>query len=116
MINNNIVADKSEDFALQIIFLYKDLSDNKKEFVLSKQILRSGTSIGANIAESKRAQSRADFYSKLNISLKEAEETVYWLRLLNKSEYIDNAEYESLVKQCDEIIRILVATLKHSEQ
>lgn len=84
----NIIVVKSKTFALRIIKLYKYLCNEKHEYVMSKQILRSGTSIGANIREAVREQSKADFYAKLSISLKEADETAYWLELLNESDYI----------------------------
>lgn len=110
---DNLIVDKSKVFALRVIELYKFLISEKKEFVLSKQLLRSGTSIGANARESIRAQSTADFYTKLTISLKEAEETSYWLELLNESGYIDNDMFKSLYSNCEELIRILVKILKN---
>ena len=110
---DNLIVDKSKVFALRVIELYKFLTSEKKEFVLSKQLLRSGTSIGANVRESIRAQSTADFYAKLTISLKEAEETAYWLELLNESGYIDNDMFKSLYSNCEELIRILVKILKN---
>ena len=113
---NNIIVDKSKAFALRIIKLSRYLTDDKKEFVLSKQLLRSGTSIGANARESIRAQSTADFYAKLTISLKEAEETAYWLELLNESGYIDNDMFKSLYSNCEELIRILVKILKNVQK
>lgn len=93
----NILRTKSFDFALRIIKLFQYLSEDKKEYVLSKQLLRSGTSIGANIRESEHAQSRADFIHKLSISLKEANETDYWIELLFKSGYLEEKEYKSFV-------------------
>ena len=102
----NIIVKKSYDFALQIIRLYKSLVD-KKEFVLSKQILRSGTSVGANIHEAVASQSKRDFIHKLSISLKEARETQYWLNLLKDSDYITASEFKKLNGSCDEIIKIL---------
>ena len=93
-----VIADLSLDFALRIVKLYKYLCNEKNEFVISKQLLRSGTSIGANIAESEHAQSTADFITKLYIALKEANETKYWLTLLTKAEYIKETEYESIMK------------------
>jgi four helix bundle protein len=113
---DNLIVDKSKVFALRVIELYKFLTSEKKEFVLSKQLLRSGTSIGANARESIRAQSTADFYAKLTISLKEAEETAYWLELLNESGYIDNDMFKSLYSDCDELIRILVKILKNTKK
>lgn len=115
MKSDNIVLEKSKNFALRIIKLYKYLTGEKKEFILSKQIMRSGTSIGANIKESTRAQSDADFYSKLNIALKEAAETEYWLELLHKSEYLDGKLFDSLYEDCQEIIKILVAITKNQK-
>lgn len=102
--------EKSKKFALRIIKLYKYLTQEQKEFVLSKQILRSGTSIGANLAESVCAISPKDFLSKIYISLKEAEETLYWLDLLKDSGYITLNMYESLAKDCKDILKILNKT------
>ena len=90
------VARKSFLFAVRIVKLYKHLNTNKKEYVLSRQLLRSGTSIGANIAEAEQGQSRADFISKMNIALKEAVETNYWLRLLQATDYLSEAEFSSI--------------------
>ena len=103
---DNIVVQKSYEFALQIIQLYKILIE-KKEYVLSKQVLRSGTSIGANIHEAVASVSKRDFIHKLGIALKEARETSYWLNLLKDSGYISNEEFNKLNNSCDEIIRIL---------
>jgi four helix bundle protein len=103
---NNIIVQKSYAFALQIIQLYKSLID-RKEFVLSKQILRSGTSIGANIHEAVAGESKKDFVHKLGIAVKEARETSYWLNLLKDSDYITNDEFNRLNNSCDEIVRIL---------
>ena len=111
---NNPIVDKSKKIALRIIHLYKELTDEQKEFVLSKQILRSGTSIGANVRESQRGESKADFIHKLSISLKEADETLYWLELLHDAEYISNEEFDSLFADCKELVRILTAILKSS--
>jgi len=108
----NLVFDKSKDFAIRIVNLYKYLCETKKEYVLSKQVLRSGTSIGANIAESECAISKKDFMSKLYIALKEATETLYWLELLYKTEYIDNQMYRSMYNDCEEIKKILQASTK----
>lgn len=102
--------EKSKKFALRIVRLYKYLTQEQKEFVLSKQILRSGTSIGANLAESVCAISQKDFLSKIYISLKEAEETLYWLDLLKDSDYITLEMYESLAKDCKEMLKILSKT------
>ena len=108
----NIIADKSKQFALRIIKLYRYLCDEKKEYILSKQLLRSGTSIGANIREALRGQSKADFYAKLNISLKEASETEYWLELLHESSYIDEKSFNSIYSDCQEILKLLVSITK----
>ena len=108
----NVLRDKSYAFALRIIKLYKYLSESNREYVLSKQILRSGTSIGANIVEATQAQSRMDFVSKLSISLKESFETEYWLNLLRDSEYLSNAQAESLIMDCCELQKILTASIK----
>ena len=113
---NNIVASKSKVFALRCIRLYKYLVSEKKEYVMSKQLLRSGTSIGANIKEALRGQSKSDFYAKLNISLKEASETEYWLELLNESGYIENNFFEGIYSDCQEIISLLVAITKHQKE
>ena len=103
---DNIVVQKSYAFALQIFQLYKSLVE-KKEYVLSKQILRSGTSIGANIHEAIASESKKDFIHKLGIALKEARETSYWLNLLKDSKYISNDEFNKLSNSCHEIIKIL---------
>jgi four helix bundle protein len=89
--------------------------ENKKEFILSKQLLRSGTSIGANIAESQQAQSRADFISKLCIALKEASETNYWLRLLHATDFLSDAEHTSIIDDCQELEKMLTAIIKSSK-
>lgn len=112
MKTDNIIVDKSKVFALRIIRLYQYLKNKKSEFVLSKQLLRSGTSIGANVKEAIRGQSRADFYAKLNISLKEASETEYWLELLHESEYIEEKTFNSIYADCQELIKLLVAITK----
>jgi len=112
MKSNNVVESKSFDFAVRVVNLYKYLTNEKKEFVLSKQLLRSGTSIGANICESQKAQSIPDFASKLYIALKEANETYYWIRLLYKTEYLTEAEFQSLHKDIDEIMALLMSITK----
>ena len=112
MKNDNIIADKSKAFALRIIKLYKYLSSEKNEYILSKQILRSGTSIGANVREATRAQSKADFNSKIAIALKEAEETSYWLELLHESGFIDSDPYNSIYSDCTELCKILMSISK----
>ena len=108
----NAVQDKSREFAINIIKCYKILTEQKNEYIISKQLLRCGTSIGANTRESKNAQSRMDFLNKLNIALKEADETAYWLDLLHVSNYIDDKQYKSLDTDCSELIRLLTAIIK----
>ena len=108
----NIIESKSFKFAVRIVNLYKHLTENKKEFVLSKQILRSGTSIGANVSEAQKGQSKSDFNAKMNIALKEANETEYWLRLLYETDYISEKEFNSIEPEVKEIIAILVAICK----
>ena len=104
------------DFALRIIRLRKFLVDNANEYVLSKQILRSGTSIGANIYESEHAQSKDDFLAKLYISLKEANETKYWLELLYRAEYISETQYKSMYDDLGKIIGTLVNIIKKTKE
>ncbi len=113
-INENQIENKSFDFAVRIVNLYKFLTEQKKEFVLSKQLLRSGTSIGANVAEAERGQSKADFVAKMSISLKEANETNYWLNLLYKTDYLTEQQFLSISKDITEIIKILIAICKSS--
>lgn len=108
----NALLDKSKKFALRIIKLYKYLNENKREHILSKQLLRSGTSIGANLKEAAFAQSRADFQAKLFIAQKECAETEYWLELLHESEYINKSEFDSIYEDCQELMRLLVASTK----
>ena len=108
----NPIEEKSLDFAVKIVELYKKISSVHKEYVLTKQLIRAGTSIGANIAESQQAQSKADLISKASISLKEAAETRYWLTLLNRTGYIENSEYQTLSDDCAEIERILTSIIK----
>ena len=103
---------KSFAFAVRIVKLCRIIADRNKEYVLSKQLLRSGTSIGANISEAEKGQSKADFYAKMNIALKEANETHYWLRLLHETEYLTNKEFDSMEKDIKEIISILVSICK----
>ena len=110
-----VIANLSLDFALRIVNLYKYICDDKQEYVMSKQLLRSGTSIGANIAESEHAHSKADFLSKLYISLKEANETKYWLTLLYKASYLSDNEYESIMKDLRVILGTLVNTIKKTK-
>ena len=106
------LQNKSFSFAVRIVKLCKILRDERKEYILSKQLMRCGTSIGANISEAQHAQSRADFLSKLNISLKETTETRYWLKLLEATDYLSRTEYVSIDSDCAEIEKILVASVK----
>lgn len=108
----NIVQEKSFKFALRIVKLFKYLTENKKEFVLSKQLLRSGTSIGANIEEAIGGQSKKDFISKFSIAYKETRETLYWIKLLQKSELISSEQSLSLIDNCEELIRIITKIQK----
>lgn len=112
LLDHNVVAEKSFDFAVRIVNLYKCLTFEKKEYVLSKQLLKSGTSIGANIAEAQRGQSTADFASKMCIALKEASETEYWLKLLFHTDYLSQQEFQSLIIDLQEILRLLTAICK----
>lgn len=111
-IMDNVIEEKSFCFAVRIVKLNQYLRTKKKEHVLSKQLLRCGTSIGANIAESQHAQSKADFISKLEISLKETSETKYWLRLMNETGYLSDSEFESIFSDCVELEKILVSIIK----
>lgn len=113
---DNIIESKSSEFAVRIVRLYQYMTAEKKEYVLSKQILRSGTSIGANVAEAQKDQSKADFYAKMSIALKEANETHYWLRLLHRTEYISDKEYNSIEPEINEIVSILVAICKSTKK
>lgn len=113
---DNTVLIKSKAFAVRIVKLYQYLCDEKQEYVLSKQLLRSGTSIGANCREAARAQSKADFVAKLNISLKEADETAYWLELLRETDYINASQFKSIYADCEELIKILVSIIKAAKK
>lgn len=108
----NVLLIKSYNFALRMVKLYQYLAEEKKEFVLSKQILRSGTSVGANIEEANQAESKADFIHKLSIANKEAFETHYWLRLLRDSNLLNQKLAESLLADCDEVQKLLVSSIK----
>ena len=116
MTQDNLLTNKSIDFAIRMANCYKYLMEEKRETIMSKQMFRSGTSIGANIHEGIQAQSKADFVSKLGIALKEASETSYWLVVLNRAEYLDEKMYISLKSDIDEIIRILVASIKTTKK
>ena len=106
---NNVSVEKSFEFAVRIVNVSRFLVNEHKEYVLSKQLLRSGTSIGANVAEAQRGQSKADFISKMSIALKEANETHYWLKLLHRTEYLSKTQFDSLDRDIQELIGILMA-------
>jgi four helix bundle protein len=112
----NVVKDKSMAFAVRIINLYRDLCEKRKEYVMSKQVLRAGTSIGANMAEAECAISRNDFLAKVYIAFKECSETKYWLELLLKTEFITSDEYTSIYNDCDEIYKILSSITKTTRE
>ena len=112
MMKNNIIVDKSKSFAIRIIKLYQHFINNYRISPIANQILKSGTSIGANVKEAIRGQSKADFYAKMNIALKECSETEYWLELLHESEFISKEQFESIYSDCEEIIKILVSITK----
>lgn len=112
----SIIKQKSEAFSIRIVKMYKYLSSQKNEYTVSKQVLRSGTSIGANVNESRNAQSTLDFISKLSIALKEADETAYWLKCLYGGEYISEVQYVSMNNDIQEIIKILVKIIKTTKQ
>ena len=110
----NAAVEKSFEFAVRIVNLYKYMIRDHKEYVMSKQLLRCGTSIGANISEAQRGQSKADFAAKMTIALKEANETQYWLKLLYRTEYLSKDQYESMNKDVQELLSILTAIRKTS--
>ncbi|HMU47349.1 MAG TPA: four helix bundle protein [Chitinophagaceae bacterium] len=114
--SESIIAGKAYSFALEVIKIYKLLVNERKEYVLSKQLLRSGTSVGANINEAIAGQSKRDFVHKLNIALKEARETSYWLNLLKDSEYINPGEFETLNKKCNEIVKMLTSIIMTTKE
>jgi four helix bundle protein len=111
----NVIAKKSYAFAIRIIRLYKFLIEDKKEFILSKQLLRSGTAIGALIKEAEHAQSKSDFLNKMNVALKEANETEYWLMLLKDTAYIGTKEFDSMKADCTEILKLLISIVKSTK-
>lgn len=113
---NNLLSEKSMDFAVRCVNLYKYLSQEKDEYIISKQLYRSGTSVGANIRESRNAQSTPDFINKLNIALKEADETQFWIELLYRTHYINESEYSSINNDIDEIISILTTSIKSNKR
>ena len=116
MRGENLVKDKSFAFAIRVVRLYKILCEERKEYVLSKQVLRSGTAIGALVRESEHAQSAADFINKLSIALKEANETEYWLMLLHEADYLTEVEYDSIIKDCKELLRLLISIIKKTKE
>lgn len=116
MDNGHILKDKSFQFALRIVQLYNDLVDKKKEFVMSKQLVRSRTAIGAMVREAEHAESKAHFIHKLSIAFKEANETAYWLELLNKSVYIAETQFISTSSELKEILRLFISIIKTSKQ
>ncbi len=107
----SVMLDKAKEFAVSIVSLCKSIKENKRESVLTNQLLRSGTSIGANIHESKYAHSAADFVSKMQIALKECYESEYWLELLNRTGYLENEPYKSLLNECGQIRRMLISSI-----
>lgn len=114
-IMDNVIENKSFQFAIRIVRLYKFLYEEKKEYILSRQLLRAGTSIGANVTESQQAQSKPDFVSKISIALKEASETKYWIKLLGATEYLSENQTKSILDDCVEIEKILVTILKSAK-
>ena len=112
MMKENLVYEKAFKFSVRIVNLYKYLTSEYKEYILSKQVLRSGTSVGANIKEGIEAQSRKDFLSKMNIALKEASETEYWLELLKATDYLDENKFASIIQDCKELNRLLNSIVK----
>lgn len=112
----SLTLDKSKDFAIRIVKLYEYLREGKREYVMSKQLMRCGTSIGANLSEALYGISRNDFIAKVFISLKEAAETEYWLELLNKTGYLSNEEYNSINNDCKELIKLLTSIAKTSRE
>ena len=113
---DNIIENKSFLFAVRIVKLFKYIRRNKRETILATQLLRAGTSIGANVAESQQAQSRSDFISKLNIALKEAYETDFWLRLLFETQYINRLGFDSIIADCRELEKLLISIIKTSKE
>jgi four helix bundle protein len=105
--NENVIKEKSFRFAVRVVMLYKYLKSEKKEYILSKQLMRSGTSIGTNVRESQNAESKADFIHKLTIAQKEADETLYWLELLKETDYITTDEFQSLEVDASELLKII---------
>ena len=113
---NRVVQNKSFSFAVRVVKLCKFLREEQKEFTMTKQLLRSGTSIGANIAEAQQAQSKSDFVHKMSIALKEAAETNYWLRLLHATDYLSDKAMESMILDCSELEKMLTAIIKSAKE
>ena len=113
---NKAIQDKSFDLAVRIVNLCKYLQTEKREYILSKQLMRSGTSIGANVAEAQQAQSKPDFISKMNIALKESYETDYWIRLIYATEYVTQNMFESMIEDCRELEKLLIAITKSAKE
>ncbi len=107
----SIMLDKAKDFAVEVIYLCKTIKESKRESVITNQLMRSGTSIGANIHESKYAHGTADFVSKMQIALKECYESEYWLELLNRTGYIDDEQYKTITNNCGQIRRMLISSI-----
>ena len=116
MKENNPIVDKSKAFAIRIIRMYQHITAEKKELVLSKQVLRSGTSIGANVREATRAHSKADFIAKMQIALKEAGETEYWIELLQETDYITEKAGESLLADCRELLKMISSIIRTAKE
>jgi len=119
MKSDNVIQEKSFAFAIRIVNLYKFLCDEKKEYVLSKQVLRSGTSVGANVEEGLGGQSDRDFIAKLSIAYKEARETIYWIKLLSRTEFLSLEQSDSILQDADEICKIIaqiLLTMKKKEE
>lgn len=112
----NVIKDKSFAFAVDIVNLYKNLAYQKKEYVMSRQLLKSGTSVGANVREAEFAQSKPDFTNKMSISLKEANETDYWIDLLHATDFLDLEEFEKYKPKSQEMLRLLVSIVKTSKE
>ena len=113
---NKAIQDKSFDFVVRIVNLCKYLQTEKREYILSKQLMCSGTSIGANVAEAQQAQSKPDFISKMNIALKESYETDYWIRLIYATEYVTQNMFESMIEDCRELEKLLIAITKSAKE
>ena len=111
---NNVIESKSFRFSVRIVKLVRYIRKNHKEYTLTGQLIRAGTSIGANIVEAEQGQSRADFIAKVNIALKEAVETRYWLRLLHATDYLTDREFDSMLLDCEELIKMLISIVKTS--